>query len=151
MTKATKESWKTKPPPEKKERLGYEALFSDSDADQLMKGLVPLEMEDKWFIYSEDHWLYLYRSWTGALIYWIKLDRSPAGVRVVDSWVNRNPEEYKETDIEYDRQMLNFLIRRFLLDEEVDFPIRREDQNITPKGIYQHHFTWKRTGSHLKY
>jgi hypothetical protein len=96
-------------------------------------------MEDKWFIYCEDGWLYLHRSWTGSLIYWIKLDGSSSGVRVVDSWVNRDPEEYKETDIEYDRQMLNFLIRRILLGEEVDFPIRKKDQKTTPKGIYQHH------------
>ena len=73
-----------------------------------MKGLVPVEMEGKWFIYYEDGWLYLHRSWTVALIYWIKLDGRPAGVCVVDSWVNRNPEEYKETDIDYDRQMLIF-------------------------------------------
>jgi hypothetical protein len=57
----------------KEKRPGYEALFTDLNADKLMEGLVPVEMEDKWFVYFEDGWLYFHRSWTGALIYWIKL------------------------------------------------------------------------------
>ena len=121
--------------------MGYKSFFPDSDAEKIMKGFVPVDMEDKWFIYYEAGWLYLHRSWTGASIYWIKLDGNPTGVRVVDSWVNRDPEEYKETDIEYDRQMLNFLIRRILLSEEVNFPIRKKGQETTPQGIYQHHVT----------
>ena len=139
MTAVNKDTWKTKPAPEKKEFLGYEALFSDLEAERMIEGLKPMGMEDKWFIYHENGYLYLHRSWTGTLIYWLKLDGSPSGVRVTESWVNRDTEEYKETEIEYDRQMLDFLIRRMLLREDVSFPIRKEHQDTAPKGVYQHH------------
>jgi len=32
-------------------------------------GLVPEEIEDKWFIYWEDDTLFFHRSWTGNCIY----------------------------------------------------------------------------------
>ncbi len=61
MAIATKNNWETKPAPERKEKLNFDALFSDTDADRLIKGLIPVEMENKWFIYYEDSWLYLHR------------------------------------------------------------------------------------------
>lgn len=139
MPSVTKESWQTLPPPECREPLGYQALFKDAEADCLIRGLKPEEMEDKWFVYFEDGWLYLHRSWTGALIYWLKLEGSPAGSRVTESWVNRDPGQYAETDIAYDRSMLDFLIRRMLLSQDVPFPIRASEAASSPKGIYQHH------------
>jgi hypothetical protein len=65
---------------------------------------VPKDMEDKWFIYFErgpanrppeaqesaspQGWLLFHRSWTGACIYGLHLERAPGGgARVVDSWV----------------------------------------------------------------
>ena len=96
-------------------------------------------MEDKWFVYFEDGWLYLHRSWTGSLIYWLRLDGCPAGVRVVESWVNRDSEQYRETDTAYDRLMLDFLIRRMLLGHDVGFPVRSTDNLNGWPGVYQHH------------
>jgi len=139
MANATKEDWKTKPPPEKRLPLGYEAEFSEIEGKMIQKGIVPEEMEDKWFVYLEGDYLNFHRSWTGALIYWLKMEQTTTGLKVVDSWVNRDEEEYKETDLGYDRKFLNFLIRRMLLNEEVPFPIRQEDQDKEPQGIYQHH------------
>src|SRR5262245_51086309 len=104
---ATKSSWETLEPPQLREPLGYERVFDDADADRLREGLLPEAMEDKWFIYFESGWLYLHRSWTGSLIYWLKHDGSPTGVRVAESWVNRDPEQYRETDLSYDRQLLD--------------------------------------------
>ena len=138
MSRVTKDSWKTLPAPEQREALAYDAVFTDADGELLMQGLMPLEMEDKWFIYFADGWLYLHRSWTGALIYWLKLDGGPAGVRVTEAWVNRDPEQYLETDSGYDRIMLDFLIRRLLLGQDVAFPVRSADVENAPNGVYQH-------------
>ncbi len=107
---AMKASWKTLEPPKTRAPLGYEHVFDDADADRLREGHIPQAMEDKWFAYFENGWLYLHRSWTGVLIYWLKLDDCPAGVRVVESWVSREPEQYRETDISYDRLLLDFLL-----------------------------------------
>ncbi|MFJ5485933.1 hypothetical protein [Pectobacterium actinidiae] len=89
----------------------------------MKQGVIPKQMEDKWFIYFEDGWLRFHRSWTGFFIYALKLDGSPAGVRVTDSWVNRDPTQYTNTDLEHDRNMLRYLIDVALLKKQgVPFP-----------------------------
>jgi len=138
MTKAKREDWKTLEPPPQREDLGYSAVFSLSDVEKITNGLIPIEMEDKWFIFFSDSWLYFHRSWTGALIYALKFDFHPDGVRVIDSWVNRDPEQYGELDFVYDRRLVDFLIRALLLGENTEFPIRKEHKGTQPNGIYQH-------------
>lgn len=137
MTRATQSLWKTLPAPGRKEPLAFEALFTDEEAEQLMEGLVPDQMEDKWFVYYSDGWLHFHRSWTGALIYCLRLDGSPAGVRVTDSWVNREPEQYKATDTEYDRRLVRFLIDAFLLKRNAVFPMPQGTEG-SPAGVIQH-------------
>jgi hypothetical protein len=137
---ATSSSWKHLPPPAEREPLGFEALFTDEEAEQLMLGLVPDQMEDKWFVYYEDGWLRFHRSWTGAFIYALRLDGSPAGVRVVDSWVNRNRQQYAASDTEYDRKLVRFLIDAFLLKKPgVVFPMPAGVQG-SPQGVVQHSY-----------
>ena|SRR5215475_7285801 len=121
---ATSSSWKRLEPPTKREELGLRALFTDADAEEMAQGFIPSEMEDKWFIYFEDGWLWFHRSWTGALIYALRLDGSPVGVRVIESWVNRDPRQYTGIDIEYDRLLVRYLIDGILLKKSVPFPTR---------------------------
>ena len=135
----TKDSWDTLPPPEQQERLSYNAVFTSEDGVLLKKGLKPLEMEDKWFVYFVDGWIYLHRSWTGVLIYWLKLDESSDEISISEAWVNRDLEQYKETDNNYDALMLDFLIRCLLLNQNVEFPVRPADIENSPEGVYQHH------------
>jgi hypothetical protein len=137
--RAIKSNWKTLGAPDRREPLGYEYVFTDADADRLQLGLIPKEMEDKWFVYFEHGWLFLHRSWTGALIYWLRMDGCPAGIRVVESWVNRDSDQYRETDIAYDRLMLDFLLRRILLGHDIEFPERSTDNSNGLPGVYQHH------------
>lgn len=139
MPRVTKDSWKTLPAPEQREAIPYDVVFTDVEGDLLVRGLRPRAMEDKWFIYFEDDWLCLHRSWTGSLIFWLKLDGCPAGVRVTKAWVNRDPEQYRETDSSYDGMMLDFLIRRLLLHQDAEFPVRPTDVANSPKGVFQHH------------
>jgi len=138
--RANSSSWKHLPPPEKREDLAFEALFYDVDLELLMQGFVPRAMEDKWFIYFDEGWLRFHRSWTGAFVYALRLDGSPAGVRVVESWVNRNPEQYGGTDTEYDRRFVRFLIDAFLLNKsDVEFPMPAGQETKMP-GLVQHSF-----------
>ncbi|MEO1134004.1 MAG: hypothetical protein AAFX40_15035 [Cyanobacteria bacterium J06639_1] len=136
---AQKSSWQTLAPPELREPLGYEHTFTSADAARLKLGLIPQAMEDKWFVYFEDGWLYLHRSWTGALIYWLRVEDCPAGIRVVESWVSRGSKHYRETDTAYDSLMLDFLLRRMMLGQDVAFPIRSAANSNPPPGLYQHH------------
>jgi hypothetical protein len=137
MKIAIQTSWKTLDAPQAKEPLAFEAKFSDADAEKLMQGLIPQSMDDKWFVYFADGWLNFHRSWTGAHIYALRLDGSPDGVRVIDSWVNREPEQYRANDTAYDRKLLQFIIDALMLNKNVAFPIRTEDESL-PSGIAQH-------------
>ncbi|ACX88377.1 hypothetical protein F6Q07_01670 [Pectobacterium parmentieri] len=122
---AQAQDWKRVPAPQQTAPLNFQALFTDVEAEQMRQGIIPKHMEDKWFIYFEGGWLRFHRSWTGFFIYALRLDGSPAGVRVTDSWVNREPEQYASTDLEYDRNMLRYLIDVSLLKKQnVPFPTR---------------------------
>jgi hypothetical protein len=72
-------------------------------------------MDDKWFIFFEKGWLYFHRSWTGHCIYAVRLDGSPAGVRIVEAWANRDREQYVSAGTETDKQLIEQLIRTRLL------------------------------------
>src|SRR5580698_7934636 len=142
MTRASRTSWKTLPPPQQREPLGFAAAFNDAETELLVLGLVPKDMEDKWFIYFEgpayrQGWLLLHRSWTGACIYGVHLERSPGGARVADSWVSRDPAQYKGTDVEYDRKLLRFLMDALLLRQPAVFPMPAGVESA-PAGVYQH-------------
>lgn len=123
MTRAQLGSWKTLPPPERRENLGFSAVFTAAEVEAIMQGLIPREMEDKWFIHFNDNWLMFHRSWTGAHIYGLRFDTANGQARVVDSWVNRDPHQYKGTDVEYDRMLVRFLIDAFLLHRPAVFPV----------------------------
>jgi hypothetical protein len=138
--RAVSSSWKHLPAPAEREPLAFEAVFTDSDGELLMRGLVPQEMEDKWFIYFDDGWLRFHRSWTGAFIYALRLDGSPAGVRVTDSWVNRNAQQYGANDTPYDRQLVRFLIDALLLKKsDAVFPMP-PGLPPAPQGVVQHSY-----------
>ena len=91
----SKGDWKLQPIPEERKELDYKNFFWDSDAEKILAGYKPAKMDDKWFIYSEDGWVYFVRSWSGYHIFAIQLTGTPAGgVKVVSSWVNANKEQY---------------------------------------------------------
>lgn len=51
-------------------RIGAPELVLTRDQfEALRRGLLPVEMEDKWFAYMEDDRLFLHRSWTGHGIF----------------------------------------------------------------------------------
>lgn len=138
--RATAKSWKHKPEPSSSEKLNFEAIFTDEEAELLTLGLIPQQMEDKWFIYFDEGWLRFHRSWTGTYVYGLRLDRSPAGVCVIDSWANRDPSEHRGSDAEYDRLLLRFLIDAFLLKKtNVTFPMPKGPVP-GPPGVLQHSY-----------
>ncbi len=73
--KAEREDWKTGPAPAGLVRRELHLEFSQAEYDELMLGIVPEAMEDKWFIFSEGEWLHFHRSWTGQFIGKIRFGR----------------------------------------------------------------------------
>lgn len=140
MKRADRDSWKRLPLPSLREDLKFAALFTEAEAEQIMCGLIPEQMEDKWFIYFSEGWLFFHRSWTGVCIYGLRLNSAPEGVRVVESWVIRDPEQYGQSDTAYDRELVRFLIDELLLQKNVSFPMP-SDIGDAQAGIVQHMYT----------
>ena len=108
------------------EQLPFARTFTREEFNAIARGLVPAGMDDRWFIFLENNQLYFHRSWTGACIYQITLDRTDSDAIVVtDALVNRDPDEYKIADDEFDVALLSFLIDGLLLGRQAHLPARR--------------------------
>lgn len=119
---ATAISWKHLPAPAERENLAFEASYSSEEFSLIQEGFLPKDMEDKWFIYYDDGWLRFHRSWTGTFIYAVKFEAMSDGVRAVESWANRDSEQYRWKNIEYDRQSVRYVIDRLLLKKDTKPP-----------------------------
>jgi hypothetical protein len=139
--KATRDRWKAEPLPESVARLQYTRTFSAQEYEKLSYGLIPNEMEDKWFIYLEQGHLYFHRSWTGVCVYRVRFERVDETYFAIEALVNRDPTKYKETDDAYDTALLSFLIENFLLGGHTPFPLPTSLSKGLPKGLFQHSFS----------
>lgn len=115
-TVALPTDWQTAPMPNEKVELDYQRAFSAQEFEQIRQGFIPLEMEDKWFIYCDNHTLNFHRSWTGHHIFQVTLvvqpDNSCTTTRLT---INRNQQQYKQDNNNYDIATVDFLINRLLL------------------------------------
>lgn len=102
--------WKTVEIPVQIEEFVLEKALTPDDIKLIEEGHRPKEMEDKWFMYCEDNKLFIHRSWTGYCIYIVDISESGE----LKAIVNRDPGQYKETDIERDRTKLNILINSLI-------------------------------------
>lgn len=127
--RATIDSWKTHPAPAQREDLGFYATFTKPEAGALKRGFIPRDMDDRWFICFHDSWLLFYRSWTSYCIYGLRLDPTPEGMKVMESWVSRDPEQYRGTDIEDDRRLVRHLIDELLLNRPESLPVSGSTQD----------------------
>lgn len=93
------------PMPEKKTRLTLDVVIETQRYEKLRWGYIPRAMEDHWFYFMEDNWLYLHRSWTGFCVFQIKFEPVDTGYMVVETWANRDPNQYKGDD-EYDKKWI---------------------------------------------
>lgn len=94
-------------------RLNYTA----KEMERIQRGFFPTVMEQKWFLYFTGHRLRMHRSWTGFLIYDVSFAfDSNGGASVTEVAVNRDPDQYGNTDDEEDLRLLGEIIRGHLLE-----------------------------------
>ena len=139
METARPDSWKTTPMPKDVVSLDYSAAFSREEFEKISCGFIPKTMEDKWFIFLEDRILSLHRSWSGHCIYQVEFGCDGPNYSVRRAVVNRAPEEYRQTDDDYDSQLLRFLVNNLLLGKKEPLPVPSQLPPKVPKGVYQHH------------
>lgn len=123
MKIAQPSDWATQPMPEKYACIPLNRELSADDRKMMRAGVIPEQMEDKWFVFFKDDVLHFHRSWTGYCIYELQFRRLDTGWLASEFTVNRDPNQYTETNDENDRKMLSFLIDVLLLRRSADFPI----------------------------
>ena len=99
-----------------------ERTFSQEDMERIRRGLIPEQMEDKWFIYWKDDALFFHHSWTGFCIYVVRFAAVSGSWKMIEAEVNRNPEQYSEISDERDAKMISYLVDVLLLHRDADFP-----------------------------
>lgn len=107
--------------------LGMKRRFSQQEMSQIVLGFVPPSMDDRWFVYfdSRRSHLRIHRSWGGFCIFILKLEQDEDGAYVSNSWVNRNPAQYGNSDLNYDVSVANWIVDTLLLKIELEFPTQR--------------------------
>ncbi len=100
---------------------------------KMRRGLVPQQMEDKWFIFWERDALYFHRSWTGHCIYVVRFVNEGDSCVMIEADVNRDPEQWTETSAERDAEMISYLIDVLLLHRQAVFP--SDDPSIQKRVI----------------
>lgn len=111
-----KEDWQTKPFPRKRTELTLDLHFDADAMSRIRKGFLPTVMEEKWFSWFEEPVLHLHRSWTGICIFQVHFRQEEDGWRATSAKVNRNTEQYAETDDEADRRLIADLIDGLLVN-----------------------------------
>ncbi|MBR3364985.1 MAG: macro domain-containing protein [Solobacterium sp.] len=104
--KVSSTDWDLARMPRQYETFTLERAFSRQQMEKLYLGYLPGTPEDRWVSYMEGNALFIHRSRTGHCIYIIQFRTN--NEHIVN--VNRNPEQYKCTDIEEDRERLNKLL-----------------------------------------
>lgn len=115
---ATTTTWKHEPIDNTK-RIYISLHFTEKQFSKLTKGLIPQQMEDKWFVFYENDWLYFHRSWTGYGLYKAQLIKEKFGYSIKEFWAERNQEKYKNEDDSTDIETISFLIARGFLGIDV--------------------------------
>ena len=114
--------WREHPLPEERITVGLDRPFSAEEMTSIHLGSVPQQMEDKWFLHFKDGQLFFLRSWTGYCVYVAHFQATEDGALLVSTDINRDPEQYTETDAALDAQMVLYLIDTLLLGRMGNLP-----------------------------
>ena len=122
MKTAKQTDWKTEPLPSKRTTITLNRRLSSTDMRKIRTGLVPEQMEDKWFIFWAHDTLHFHRSWTGHCIYVARFVKDGDVCVMIEVDVNRDPTQWTETSDERDAEMISYLVDLLLLHQHAVMP-----------------------------
>jgi hypothetical protein len=134
---AASSSWSHTPFREGKP-VPYRATWADAEFTRIRAGLIPTQMEDKWFIYYEEPHLFLHRSWSGQPVYRLAITESPQGFEVTESLWSIELASARGADSDYQAKLLDFLISNLLLGQSKQFPMPAGSEDHAHPGTLQH-------------
>lgn len=99
---ATKDTWNIEPMPDKHTTIPMDETIPSAAMRIVKQGHIPEVMEDHWFMYCDDTTIRYYRSWSGFCIYIAKYEDDGTHCKITELTVNRDPDQYANTDDEED-------------------------------------------------
>lgn len=128
MEKAKRSDRKTEQMPEDSQSLMIERDFTAEEFNKITDGIIPRDMDDRWFVYYEAPFLFLHRSWTGFCIFLVKFEPISDQMRIVEVIVNCNKNQYTQSDVSK-----NIILLNRLLDGMIESYSWRKERDIENK------------------
>lgn len=92
--------------------LPLQATFDEALFDRMTHGLIPVQMEDKWFAFYEQPYLYLHRSWTGLPTYRLRFQRVGSGAKVTEVlWCSQHVKTDADSQLQDESERLRLLLQ----------------------------------------
>lgn len=113
MEPATKDSWDIKPLPEQRARLPLTLSLTPAQFKRVKLGTIPGSMEDRWFGYFEDGWLYLHRSWSGFGIFGVRFEKKGRDHVAAEAWVSREKDQFENNDLDENVRELRQVLKSY--------------------------------------
>lgn len=135
LERAGRGDWEISPMPAGCLRLEYERVLTPAEYQKLSYGLLPADLDEKWFIFLEGDLLYLHRSWTGECSFRLCLQAEGGNFRVTEAWMNPAVNFQEEG---YAQKFLDYLIDRLLLSKAVPFPFPKHIQAPLERALFRH-------------
>ncbi len=111
--------------PEGCAKLNFQASYNSQEYELICLGLIPRDMDDRWFVFVEGDVAFFHRSWTGICIYKVTFELLQDRYVVTEALVNRKIEEFRETDDRRYTALLHSLIESWLLEKDSPSPTIR--------------------------
>lgn len=93
-----------------------EQTFDAHHMGNLRQGFIPVDQDQKWFLYFEDDLLHCHRSWSGIKMFTVVFEPTDDGAVARFARVNLDPEQYGGT-LDEARETLRDVLRYFSTDE----------------------------------
>lgn len=84
--------------PARHQRLRFSFSIREKAMRRLTYGFYPIDMDEKWFVYTEGSTTYFHRSWTEHCIFQIRFEHVDLEYRAVEILVNRDREQISIED-----------------------------------------------------
>lgn len=107
--------WKREEMSARKRKLALDLEYTPAQFARIRLGLLPEQMEDKWFLYFEGDTLHMHRSWTGYENYRVRfVPTIDGGARATQLLVNDDRGQYVGHDDETEANRVEFLLNVLL-------------------------------------
>lgn len=123
MKIATKDRWKTLPMSITM-RVDIQIKLSQIKFKKIAVGLIPSSMDDKWFVYYNEGWLYIHRSSTGNLIFKARIQQTSDDQYVINEfWAEQDEGRWKSNSRQEVIQSFKAHIS-YLSSRRIENPVR---------------------------